>query len=86
MAVASDAHEGKNTMPVYRLGPSKNGGFRSIHSPDPMPTSRIWSFLAYVLLVSSGIGGCSVICSLMDARDRESGSGSEPGDALSILE
>lgn len=73
-------------MPVYRLGPSKNGGFRSIHSPDPTPPSRIWSFIAYVLLVSSGIGGCSVICLLMDSRDRESSARTEPGGSLSILE
>lgn len=73
-------------MPVYRLGPSKSGGFRSIHATDLTPPSRIWSFIAYVVLVSSGIGGCSVICLLMDARDRESSGLTEPRGSLSILE
>lgn len=73
-------------MPIYRLGPSENGGFRSIHSPDPTPPTRIWSFVAYALLVGSGVGGCSAICWLMDSRERESNAGMEPGGSLSILE
>lgn len=54
-------------MPVYRLGRSENGGFRSIHSPHPTPPSRIGTFLARALLASLAIGGCAAICLMLDA-------------------
>lgn len=53
-------------MPVYKLGPAENGGFRSILPPDPKPPSKAGSVLAYALAIALGLGGCIMICVLID--------------------
>lgn len=49
-------------MPVYKLGPSENGGFRSILPPDPEPGSKAGTVLGYALAVAIGAIGGALAC------------------------
>lgn len=53
-------------MPVYKLGTSENGGFRSILPSDPKPPPKVGTVIAYALAVALGLGGCVMICVVLD--------------------
>ncbi len=55
-------------MSVYRLGASESGGFRIVLPPDPKPPYKVGTVLAYALAVALVLGGCVIICAMLDNR------------------
>jgi hypothetical protein len=53
-------------MPVYRLGPTAGSGFRSVHSPDPEGKSKVGTVLACAVAILMAVGGCVLICVLLE--------------------
>lgn len=53
-------------MPVYKLGPTPGGGYRSVLPPDTEEKSRLGTLLAFTFVAVLGVGGCVTICALLD--------------------
>lgn len=53
-------------MPVYKLGPTSGGGYRSVLPPDPEEKSMVGTVLACTLAAMVTLGGCVLVCSMLD--------------------
>jgi hypothetical protein len=56
------------SMPVYKLGPTASGGYRSILPPDPEEKSKVGAVLACAVAAMVGLGGCVMICAVLDDK------------------
>ena len=55
-------------MPVYKLGPTSEGGYRSVLPPDPEEKSMVGTVLACTVAAIIGLGGCVMVCSFLDDK------------------
>jgi hypothetical protein len=53
-------------MPVYKLGPTPGGGYRSVLPPDPEKKSSSGTVLACAISALMGLGGGFALCALLD--------------------